>query len=156
MSIINEEVPRWGPENIKELYGEVFPGIERMLEQEFERLKAGLSPADEFKLYGYSAATALILISAEIIVGGGFTLFDAVLDSAILPFIPKWMLDYKILNVLREIGERVDRAHKEALRGILWKQAKMYMDTLSNLAPDPPAMDELAALENRIRSVTAG
>ena len=114
-----------------------------MLEEEFERLRAGLSPADEFKLYGYSAATALVLISAEIIVGGGFTLFDAVLDSAILPFIPKWMLDYKILNVLREIGEAWT-AHKEALRGILWKQAKMYMDTLSNLAPRT-AIQELDA-----------
>jgi hypothetical protein len=155
-SIINQDVPRWGPEKIRELYGAAFPGIESMLEEEFEKLKAGLSTGDEFKLYGYSAATALILISVEIIVGGGFTLFDAVLDSAILPFVPKWMLDYKILNVLREIGERVDRAHKEALKGILWKQAKMYMDTLSNLAPDASAMAELAALEKRIRSGVAG
>jgi hypothetical protein len=46
---------------------------------------------------------ALVLITAEIVLGGGFTLLDALLGSVVVPFIPKWLLSLKVIDLLREI-----------------------------------------------------
>ena len=129
------DVPRWSREEIRAHYDAAFPGMEHLLEAEFNRFRDGLSRTDELKLYGSYTVWALFLITAEIVVGGGFTLLDALLNTVIVPFIPKWLLNLKVLDVLREIGERVDREHRNTLRGILQEQAELYAEQFSRLVP---------------------
>jgi hypothetical protein len=133
------------------MYDQVFPGVEHLLEAEFDRLREGLSTLDEIKLYGSYTLWALLLITAEIVVGGGFTLLDALLNTAIVPFIPKWLLKLKILDVLQEIGRRVDFEHRNALRGILERQANLYVREFSVLLPDKEAFERLHKLRNKLR-----
>lgn len=140
------DVARWGPSKIDSLHEEAFPGVEHLLEVEFNRFREGLSRSDEMKLYGSYTVWALFLITAEIIVGGGFTLFDAVLNTVIVPFIPKWLLNVKVLDLLREIGERVDKEHRSTLHGILEAQAAQYVTLFSGMVPDRERMDLLRRL----------
>ncbi len=144
------EIPRWDQQQVKVKYEEAFPAIEKLLEKEFDKLKKGLSTKDEYWLYGTSAATALALITAEIVVGGGFTLLDAVLDTAIMPFIPKFLLDIKIVNKLRDIGEKVDNENKKSLRRILLQQAYLYIEAFDTLLPAPDKMQKLRSLQMKI------
>ncbi|MBI4965521.1 MAG: 50S ribosome-binding GTPase [Desulfomonile tiedjei] len=141
--VAREDVARWGSPKIQELYDQAFPGVEHLLDAEFNRLREGLSSADEIKLYGSYTLWALLLITAEIVVGGGFTLLDALLNTVIVPFIPKWLLKLKVLDVLRDIGRRVDEEHRTALRGILKKQANLYTERFSVLLPDAEALERL-------------
>ncbi|HMK35561.1 MAG TPA: GTPase [Desulfomonilaceae bacterium] len=141
-----EEVPRWDSGEIQKQYDEAFPGIEHLLEIEFERLRHGLSFSDELKLYGSYTLWALLLITAEIAVGGGFSLLDVFLDTVIVPLIPKWLLNLKVLDVLREVGERVDRTHRDTLRNILVKQADLYTDRFTAMLPSSDEMSKLDAL----------
>lgn len=150
--IAAESVCRWDPAKIHELYEKAFPGVERLLEAEFERIRDGLTMADEIKLYGSYTLWALLLITAEIVVGGGFTLLDAILNTAVFPFIPKWMVNVKILDVLKEIGGRVDKAHREVLREILKKQAELYKGAFSGLLPSGEALVELRTLRENVES----
>lgn len=149
--VARERVTRWDAQKIKEMYDQAFPGVEHLLEAEFDRLREGLSTLDEIKLYGSYTLWALLLITAEIVVGGGFTLLDALLNTAIVPFIPKWLLKLKILDVLREIGQRVDFEHRNALRGILERQANLYVREFSALLPDKEAFERLHKLRNKLR-----
>jgi GTP-binding protein EngB required for normal cell division len=134
--IARTSVPRWDPEEIRALYDEQFPGVEHLLEEEFARFRDGLSVSDEIWLYGSYTVWALFLITAEIIVGGGFTLLDALLNTAIVPFIPKWLINLKVIDLLREIGDRLDKQHRAALKGIVTLQAELYIRELSGLVPD--------------------
>lgn len=146
--IARQSVPRWDKETIRLLYEEAFPGVEHLLEGEFERFRHGLSRMDEIKLYGSYTAWALFLVTAEIILGGGFTLLDALLNTVIVPFIPKWMLNLKVVDMLREIGERIDQEHRKALKSILKRQAELYTAEFAGLLPPHEALDEL----RRVRS----
>ncbi|MGB6067287.1 MAG: GTPase [Desulfomonilaceae bacterium] len=144
------DVPRWSAQQIRSHYDAAFPGMEHLLEAEFNRLRDGLSRTDEFKLYGSYTLWAFFLITAEIVVGGGFTLLDAVLNTVIVPFIPKWLLNLKVLDVLREIGERVDREHRNTLRGILQEQAELYTERFSKLVPTEAVLERFRVLEENL------
>ncbi len=150
--VARTEVPRWSSEVIRARYDAAFPGMEHLLEAEFNRFRDGLSRTDEFKLYGSYTLWALFLITAEIVVGGGFTLLDALLNTVIVPFIPKWLLNLKVLDVLREIGERVDREHRNTLRGILQAQADLYTEQFSRLLPGDEVLQRLRSLEENLTS----
>lgn len=131
--IAQRSISRWSPEEIRLLYDRSFPGVEKLLEAEFERFKEGLSSADEIKLYGSYTLWALFLITVEIAVGGGFTILDALIGTAIVPFIPPWLLRLKILDLLRQIGGRIDAEHRSVLRSILEEQAALYSREFSSL-----------------------
>lgn len=146
-------VPRLGTIEIRELYDNAFPGIEHLLEEEFNRFKDGLSRKDELKLYSSYTAWALFIITAEIVMGGGFTLLDALLNTVIVPFIPKWMVNLKVLDVLRDIGERVDRSHRAVLESILEKQANLYIELFQGLVPDNETLRQLETLKEKVGSV---
>jgi hypothetical protein len=149
-NVARENVVRLGPEEIRSRYKEVFPGIEHLLEDEFTRFKNGLSTKDEFKLYGSYTLWALFIITAEVVMGGGFTLLDALLNTVIMPFIPKWLLNLKVLDMLREIGERVDQKHREALKGILSQQAENYVSAFSGLLPETEAVRRVSEIRNNL------
>lgn len=151
-AIARKDVPRLGTDEIRSLYEEAFPGIEHLLEEEFTHFKDGLSLKDEFKLYGSYTAWALFIITAEVVMGGGFTLLDALLNTVIMPFIPKWLLNLKVLDVLREIGERVDRKHRQVMNNILSQQAESYTSEFSGLLPDSGKMAQIMDLKKSLSS----
>ena len=144
------EVPRWDDNKIHDLYYDAFPGVEKLLEVEFKRFKDGLPVSDQVKLYGWSGLWAAFVIAMEIVVGGGFTLLDALLNTAILPSIPTLVLKTRIAGLLRDIGERVDREQRKTLETILKKQAEMYMDKFVGLLPPRSRLDDLARIRASI------
>jgi hypothetical protein len=131
-------------------YDLAFPGVEHLLEEEFTHFRKGLSFQDELKLYGSYTLWALLLITAEIVVGGGFTLLDALLNTVIVPFIPKWLLNLKVLDVLREIGRRVDEKHRRALNAIVEKQAELYVTAFRSLLPSEETMENLLTVRQSL------
>jgi hypothetical protein len=139
-----KDVPRWGPREIRSEFDKEFPGVEKLLENEFERLRGGLSLSDEVKLYGSYTLWALLLITAEIVVGGHFSLLDALLSTAVVPFIPKLVLSQKVLDLLKEIGGRIDMEYRSILRKILERQAHLYVRQFRSMLPDEEALRELA------------
>ncbi|MGO9120843.1 MAG: GTPase [Desulfomonilaceae bacterium] len=144
------EVPRWHDNEIHELYHDAFPGVEKLLEAEFKRFKDGLPVSDQVKLYGWSGLWAAFVIAMEIVVGGGFTLLDALLNTAILPSIPTLVLKAKLAGFLRDIGERVDLEQRRTLEKILKKQAEMYMDKFAGLLPPRSKLEDLAGIRASI------
>ncbi|MBM4327367.1 MAG: hypothetical protein FJ118_09415 [Deltaproteobacteria bacterium] len=134
--VARTDVPPWDEAEIRRRFEPVFPGVQNLLEAEFDRLRGGLTLGDELKLYGSYTVWALLLVTAEIVLGGGFTLLDALLNTAIVPLIPKWLLNLKIVDLLREIGQRVDLAYRAALSAIVEQRGEMYIAAFQGLLPD--------------------
>ncbi len=151
-SIALESCPRLTSEQIRAFYERVFPNIESLLEGEFEKFREGLSTVDELKLYGSYTLWAVFLVTAEVAIGGGMTLLDMVLNTAIAPFIPKWLLRLKIVDILRDIATRVDSCRREAFREILQNQAKVYTDVFLNLGPNEALVKTLFNLRDSLKN----
>lgn len=144
------DVERYDFRMIKKMYEDAFPGLENLLESEFEKIRDGLSRFDEVKLYGSYTLWALLLITFEIVIGGGLTLLDLLLNSVIVPFIPKWLLDLKILDLLKSIARKVDEEHRNSLKNILYKQAELYTECFSSLMPTEQALREIETIKLRV------
>lgn len=149
--IAQTDVPRWDPHTIRSLYDEAFPGVEKFLEREFQHLREGLSGTDELKLYGSYTLWAVFLIVVEITVLGGSAMLDALLGTVIMPFIPKWVLNVKVVDLLKDIGLRVEREHRQTLRDIIHRQAELYSGTFNGLLPAKESVHELREMRDRLR-----
>ena len=150
--IVSDSCPRFTSEQIETFYQNAFPEVEHLLEAEFEKFKDGLSTFDEIKLYGSYTLWSLFLITAEITIGGGLTLLDVALNTVIVPFIPKWLLKLKIIDILRDIAQRIDDQRREALRNILRQQAYIYIKIIIDLAPSEEAILDLVRLKNDLEN----
>lgn len=145
------DVPRLTNDEVRSQFDEAFPGVEHLLEEEFTRFReGGLSSTQEATLYGAYAFWALLLITAEVVMLGGSTWVDALLGPVIAPFIPKWLLGMKIRDVLREIADRVNGEYRGILRGILERQATLYLHEFRSLLPDDDDLARLTELRDRL------
>ncbi len=146
LSVARTDVPAWDERIIQQLYNETFPGVEQLLEAEFNHFRDGLPVTDRLKLYGWSTVWAACLVTAEIVVGGGFSLLDAVLNTAILPCIPSLVLKARVAGLLREIGERVDDEHRRTLNTVLEKRGQAYIQVFGELLPRDDVQENLRSL----------
>ncbi|MFH0821268.1 MAG: GTPase [Pseudomonadota bacterium] len=154
--IVRSDVPTWGPTEAADRFNDMFPGVGPILEQEFARFREGLSGTDEIKLYGAYTVSALILLTVEIAVGGGFGLFDVLLNAVIVPFIPRWLIDMKVVDLLRDIAERVDHQYRSALAGILQSRADLYAGALKKALPDDYGTKRLNAMKKDLMRLYPG
>jgi hypothetical protein len=152
--VAQADVPRWDRDKIRALYEEAFPGVEQLLEREFQKLRDGLSGPDEMKLYGSYTLWAVLLIIVEITVLGGSALLDAFLGTVIMPFIPKLVLSAKVVDLLRDIGLRVEREHRETLRDILQRQAELYSQRFSQMLPSRETLQGLRETREGLKGPT--
>jgi hypothetical protein len=150
--VAREDVPRWGPGEVRSRFDETFPGMKELLEHEFERFQEGLSAGDQARLYTAYSAWALLIITAELVLGGGFTVFDAAFSAVVLPLIPKWLLDVKTVEVLRQIAARVDSEYRRHLREILTDQAELYEERFRRLLPTDEEMGSLKEVRSSLLS----
>ena len=152
--VARESVPRWNSEEIRSLYERSFPGVEALVEAEVDRFRHGLSTVDEIKLYGSYTLWALLIVTVEIAVGGGFSLLDALLNTVIVPFIPPWLIRLKLIDLLKEIGERVDSKHRDTMRKVLQEQSRLYKKRFRALLPDEEALSRLRGIRESLLSAS--
>ncbi|MFC1835007.1 GTPase [Thermodesulfobacteriota bacterium] len=149
--VATNDVPQWDDREVKAQFDKAFPGVERLLEAEFDSFRSGLSGKDQLTLYGSYTLWALLLITAEVVLGGGFTILDALLGTAIVPLIPKWLLGFKVVDLLKEIGRKIDQQYRVALKGILRDQGELYLREFRGLLPDEEAMARVRRLRRSLR-----
>jgi hypothetical protein len=90
----------------------------------------GISKSKEWGIYSTTLLWGLFLVTVESVVGGGLTLFDAVLDSFIMPFISKGTAELFAYQELKRIGQELDRRYKGQLSSVLRMQHDRYQGVL--------------------------
>ncbi len=152
-AVAHTDVSRLDKPAIRSLFDEAFQSVEDLLKEEIDGFRSGLSGWDEAKLYGSYTVWALVVVTAELALGGGFTILDALLGGAMIPLIPKWLLKLKVVDLLRDIGHKVDQQYRRNLHGILRTQADLYRDTFTGMLP---GNDEVEVLQAHIRELGQG
>ncbi|MBW1710500.1 MAG: hypothetical protein JRJ73_11540, partial [Deltaproteobacteria bacterium] len=76
-------------EEIKERIWEEQEKLAVWLSETFEELSRGIPKTKEWGIYSTSILWGILILSLETVIGGGFTIIDAALDSALAPFVTK-------------------------------------------------------------------
>jgi energy-coupling factor transporter ATP-binding protein EcfA2 len=132
-------------EEIKALVFQEQERLERWLENQFETLSQGIPWSKKWGIYSTSILWGLLIIAFEIVVGGGFSLLDAALDSAIAPFVTKGAVELFAYHEIQKVARELARRYQDGLLSVMKEQEKRYEACLDSLLTAKELVDELQA-----------
>ena len=111
--------------------------LARWLEETFEALSKGISKKKKLGIHSTSILWGILIVTFNVVVGGGFTMLDAALDSALGPFVTKGAVEVFAYHEIRKIARELAKRYQEGLQSILHRQEDRYIACLKNLmTPD--------------------
>ncbi|MBN2033584.1 MAG: GTPase domain-containing protein [Deltaproteobacteria bacterium] len=133
-------------EEIKGLVWKAQDELDAWLEKRFEDLAASLPRTKRWGIYSTSILWGIMIVSLEVAVGGGFTILDALLGSALAPFVTKGSVElfafHEIQKVTRELADR----YRKGLLSVIHVQKERYERCLQSLLMPAEAKDALQKL----------
>ena len=106
----------------------------------FKSLSDGLSQKKKWGIYTASILWGVFLIAVASALGGGFSMMDMVLDSALAPFITKGATELLAYQEIKKITHELATRHKDGLTSIIEEQSIRYRQCLMNLQIPPDAL----------------
>jgi energy-coupling factor transporter ATP-binding protein EcfA2 len=120
------------------------------LEQTFERLAQELPRSKRWGIYSTSILWGLLIISFETVVGGGFTVLDAFLSSAIAPFLTKGATELFAYQEIRSVAHEMAKRYEAGLISTVRVQRDRYEACLDALRLSEERLDQLRVIRDRL------
>jgi hypothetical protein len=121
-------------------------GLDAWLEQRFKRLAHELPKGKKWGIYSTTILWGVLILSFEVIVGGGFTVVDAALDSVVAPFVTKGVVGIFASREIQKVARELANRYEKGLMSVIAQQKKRYEDCMTSLLPSQEALGELEAL----------
>jgi hypothetical protein len=134
------------PEEIRGLIWEEQDRLSAWLEQTFKSLSKGIPRGKKWGIYSTSILWGILIISFETALGGGFTIIDAALDSAIAPFITKGAVELFAFHEIQKVARELARRYQEGLIGVVDLQRERYEKCLKALMANRETVESIQAL----------
>jgi len=109
--------------------------IDIWIQERFDQLRQGLSGTKKAGIVSASLLSGLMILLLETVVGGGISLLEVLLDTAIMPLIPKGVLEVVVYDEIKQIGRDLDQRYKRAYKAVLAEQRRLVMDFLLDRFP---------------------
>jgi len=122
----------WDRQELRNRCRDELDGLEVWLQGRFELLKKGLTPQRKAGLVSMSVLWGVMLISIETVIGGGITLLEILLDTVIVPFIPRGVLELAVYDEIKKIGRELDTRYKTAYLTVLGEQGERALAFLES------------------------
>jgi hypothetical protein len=126
------------------------------LTERFESLSRDIPAGRKWGIYTTSILWGVLILSFEVAVGGGFTVLDAALDSALAPFVTKGAVELFAYQEIRKLARELAERYREGLLSVLHSQRKRYQEELRALMTSEETVEELERLHDWISSVLKG
>jgi hypothetical protein len=121
------------------------------LEETFQKLSRGIPKHKEVGIYATSIIWGILILSFEIVVGGGFTMLDVALDGALAPFLTKGATELFARHEIQQVARELSRRYEEGLLSVLREQRDRYKDCLFPLLASPQTVEYLQELQLQMK-----
>jgi hypothetical protein len=122
-----------GYEEIRNLTWQEHENLTAWLEEKFISLSRELPKGKKWGIYSTSIVWGVLILSLEIAIGGGFTVVDAVLDSALAPFITKGAVELFAYREIQKIVRELSKRYQSVLLAALRRQHDLYKRCILSL-----------------------
>lgn len=137
-------------EEIKKRIWEEQDKLGKWLEETFQGLARGIPKHKEMGIYAISILWGILIVSFEIVVGGGFTMLDVALDGALAPFLTKGATELFARHEIRNVARELSRRYEEGLLSVVREQRDRYRGCLQPLVASGETMERLKGLRLQI------
>ena len=117
------------------------------LEGTFEELARGIPRSKEWGIYSTSILWGGLILSLEAAIGGGITILEAVLDTAVAPFVTKGAVELFAYHELQKIARELGKRYQDGLVSSLRMQKERYVQCLTSLSLPQDTLLRLKKLE---------
>jgi hypothetical protein len=124
------------------------------LEDSFEELSHSMPLGKKWGMYSTSILWGIIILAFETTVGGGFTVLDAALDSALAPFVTKGTVELFAYREIRKIARELARRYQDGLLTIFDLQRSRYEACLRSLLTPKETQEQIETLRKEFRGRT--
>ncbi|MFH1123752.1 MAG: hypothetical protein V1758_08850, partial [Pseudomonadota bacterium] len=124
--------------------------LDSWLKETFDELARSFPASKKWGIYTASFLWGILILSFETAVGGGFSVIDAALDSALAPLVTKGTAElfayYEIRKIARELAER----YRKGLLSVLRRQQDRYQACIESLITPEETLKGLERLQQEI------
>jgi GTPase SAR1 family protein len=120
------------------------------IEETFKNLAKGIPKSKEWGIYTTSILWGIIIVAFEIVLGGGISILEAVLDSVLAPFVTKGSVELFASREIQQIAHELDRRYREGLHAILQEQKYRYESGLLSLITPQETIDAIRSIRGRL------
>jgi energy-coupling factor transporter ATP-binding protein EcfA2 len=122
----------------------------RWLEERFEEMARGLSKSKQWSIYSTSILWGGLILSLEVAIGGGISMLEAVLDSAVAPFVTKGAVELFAYQELKKLARELAERYRESLVSVVRRQRDSYAACLESLTTPEETLASLRSLGSSI------
>ncbi len=120
--------------------------LDKWLEETFQKMSREIPQGKKWGIYSTSILWGILILSFETVVGGGFTVLDAALDSALAPFVTKGAVELFAYHEIQRIARELAARYQEGILSVLRLQKKRYEECLNVLMTSPETRQTLKTL----------
>lgn len=139
-------------EEVKERIWKEQDKLDKWLEETFRELSRGIPKHKEWGIYSTSIIWGILIISFEVVVGGGFSVLDAALDSALAPFVTKGATELFAHHEIQKVARKLAKRYQEGLLSVVRDQRDRYEYCLRSLVTPRETLASLEGLDFKIPS----
>ena len=134
-------------QEIKERIGQEQVKLAEWLDETFEELSKGIPKFKELGIYSTSILWGVLILSLETVIGGGFTILDAALDSALAPFVTKGAVELFAYNEIRRVAHELAAQYQEGFLTVVRHQRDRYQTALESQMITREALESLELIK---------
>jgi hypothetical protein len=134
------------PEDVESRFMAVQDRMASWLNARFERMAREAPRGKAWGIYSTSALWGALIVSFETVVGGGLSLVEVVIDSAIAPYVTKGAVELFAYQELRSITRELSDRLEQGITDIVQEQKDRYVQAMRDLGPDAPALEVVREL----------
>ena len=140
-----------GQEEAREMVEQRQAELAGWLESRFEALAENVPRSRVFGMYTTSVLWGVLLLSFETAIGGGITLIEALINSAVAPFLTKGAVELFAYREVQAITRELARRSEQGLFSVLTEQRDRFAACVDRHLAPAEAVQELESLSARKR-----
>jgi len=139
-----------GEEEIREELSRESDKLASWLQETFKDLSRGIPRTKQFGIYSTAILWGILILAFEVTIGGGFSVVDAALDSALAPFVTKGAVELFAYREIQKIAYEMAVRYQQALVSVLDLQRERYERGLGSLRTPRKSLDALRTLKTQL------
>ncbi|GKT08203.1 hypothetical protein DSTSK_15080 [Desulforhabdus sp. TSK] len=137
-------------EEVQQAVKEEQDGLIRWLEEKFQELAAGIPRSQELGIYSTSILWGGLILAFETAIGGGISILEAVLDSAIAPFVTQGAVELFAYRELRKIALELGKRYQDGLVSVVRRQRDRYARCMASLLTTDETIQHLKSYGEKV------